>query len=174
MIHVKKRIRYDVTDTTCPSKLFDANDISIQKVAMDTNGTIKEWVGVVELNTRSENGYLQSELPYCKIRPYLIGAKVKVKAYLDTTNCCEGLRDFKKCENIIECKEKGRKLVELKDGRNYQFSRDVELTGSEYKIIDSHHHRYDDHILRVKDHKKRRRRLLVSTGSARGSCANRL
>ena len=42
---------------------FDAKDISIQQVAMDTNGIKgkKEWVAVVNLNTKSDDGYLQSE-----------------------------------------------------------------------------------------------------------------
>merc|ERR1719181_789882 len=31
MISVEENIRYDVDDTTCPSKLFQAKDISIQK-----------------------------------------------------------------------------------------------------------------------------------------------
>ena len=38
---------------------------------------------MVNLNTKDDNGYLQSELPYCKDRKYLIGAKVTVKAYVD-------------------------------------------------------------------------------------------
>ena len=32
MISVEENIRYDVDDTTCPSKLFQAKDISIQKI----------------------------------------------------------------------------------------------------------------------------------------------
>merc|ERR1712072_420633 len=50
MIHLKNKIRYDVEDLSCPKKLFDAKDISIQEVAMDINGTRKEWVAVVNLN----------------------------------------------------------------------------------------------------------------------------
>ena len=76
-------IRYDVEDTSCPSKLFDARHI-YQQVAMDINGTRKEWVAVVNLNTKSEDGYLQSELPKCKLNNYLIGDTVNVKAYIDS------------------------------------------------------------------------------------------
>ena len=90
MVSLKQFIRYDVVDKSCPSKLFDAKDISIQQVAMDTNGLKgkKEWVAVVNLNTKSDDGYLQSELPYCKAKKYLIGANVQVKAYVDNNNCC--------------------------------------------------------------------------------------
>ena len=54
---------------------------------MDVLGDKKEWVAVVNLNTQDKNGYLQSELQYCKDRNYLIGAKVEVKTYRDETNC---------------------------------------------------------------------------------------
>ena len=46
MISVKKQIRYNVVDESCPSALFDAKDISIQQVAMDTKGKEKEWVAI--------------------------------------------------------------------------------------------------------------------------------
>ena len=77
-------LRIEVIDKTCPSPLFTANDISLQKINMDGLGKVKkEWAAVVKLNTKSENGYLKSELPYCKARDYLIGNKVKVKGYVD-------------------------------------------------------------------------------------------
>merc|ERR1712100_278760 len=71
MIYFKNKICYNVADESCPSKLFDAKDISIQNVAMDINGTRKEWVAVVELNDEDADGYLQSELPKCKVKKYL-------------------------------------------------------------------------------------------------------
>ena len=156
MISVKQKIRYDVVDTSCPSKLFDAKDISIQQIAMDTLGKEKEWVAVVHLNTEDSKGYLQSELPYCKVRKYLIGADVKVKAYIDNENCCDGLRDYHKCIDA-GCE---KKLIPMNDVKNRHFSRDVQLIGSDYTIKDTHHY-------------KHRRRLFASTGSS-GSCANRL
>ena len=64
---------------------------------MDALGKEKEWVAVVNLNTQDKNGYLQSELPYCKAKTYLIGAKVNVKAYIDRTNYCDGLIDYDTC-----------------------------------------------------------------------------
>ena len=161
MISVKEKIRYDVVDTSCPSKLFDATDVSIQQVAMDTLGKEKEWVAVIDLNTKSDVGYLQSELPYCEAKPYLIGAYVKVKAYIDEENCCNDYRDFNKCKTIADCEDK---LIKLQDVRNRHFSRDITLTGSDYEIKDTHHYKY----------KSKRRRLFASTGHASGSCANRL
>jgi hypothetical protein len=151
MTSVKTNIRYDVVDESCPSKLFDANDISIQPVALDTLGEEKEWVAVVHLNTKSDDGYLQSELPYCKAKAYLIGADVKVLAYIDEENCCNDYRDFNKCKTIAGCTDK---LLELKDVKNSHFSRDIKLTGSHYVIHDTHHYKYG-----------RRRRLLQGVRS---------
>merc|ERR1712178_637019 len=114
-------LRYDVQDVSCPAKLFTANDISIQRVAMDTLGKKKEWVAVVNLNTQDKNGYLQSELPYCKDRNYLIGAKVEVKAYVDETNCCGNLKSYEDCKKVkVECKPN---LKKFNDTRNKHYSK---------------------------------------------------
>ncbi len=133
MFSLEDKIRYDVQDTSCPSKLFEAEDISIQQVNMDTLGKEKEWVAVVNLNTQDKNGYLQSELPYCKVRKYLIGAKTVVKAYIDDDGCCNGLKDYKQCQST--CDEEG--LIELKDNRKKHYSKDVVLTGTHYDIKNS-------------------------------------
>ena len=136
MLNLKKSLRYDIKDTSCPAApLFTAKDISIQQVAMDTLGTKKEWVAVVNLNTKDENGYLQSELPYCKAREYLIGAKVEVKAYIDDSNCCDDLKDYKHCKGKDTCKDD--KLTKLKDNRNKHYSKDVILTGTHYEVTNS-------------------------------------
>ena len=58
MLGLQDSLRYEVKDTSeCPSKLFDADDISTQQVAMNANGTIKDWAAVIKLNT-DENGYI--------------------------------------------------------------------------------------------------------------------
>ena len=101
---------------------------------MDALGKEKEWVAVVDLNTKDENSYLQSELPYCKVRDYLIGAKVVVKAYIDNDGCCDGLRDFTKCKAKVGCKDK---LTNLKDKSNKDYSKDVVLTGTQYVVTSS-------------------------------------
>merc|ERR1712216_551488 len=101
MLSLSKNTRYHVTDTACSAApLFEAKDISIQQVAMDTLGKEMEWVAVVNLNTKDENSYLQSELPHCEDRKYLIGAKVVVKAYVDDRNCCKTMKDSTKCEDL--------------------------------------------------------------------------
>ena len=138
MLNLKQSLRYDIKDTSCPAApLFTAKDISIQQVYMDTLGTEKEWVAVVNLNTEDKNGYLQSELPYCKVRDYLIGASVKVKAYVDNDRCCDGLRDVKLCQAKPGCKGK---LVALKDIRNKDYSKDVAVTGKQYTVANSQLH----------------------------------
>ena len=85
MIKVKESLRYDIKDDSCPaSPLFTAKDISIQQVAMDTLGKEKEWVAVVNLNTQDKNSYLQSELPYCKARDYLIAEGINPETVIKT------------------------------------------------------------------------------------------
>ena len=101
---------------------------------MDTLGKEKEWVAVVNLNTEEKNSYLQSELQYCKVREYLIGAKVEVKAYIDNDGCCDGLRDDKKCIGKPAC---GNKLTALKDKTSKDYSKDVVLTGTQYEVTTS-------------------------------------
>jgi hypothetical protein len=134
MIKVKESLRYDVKDENCPgAPLFTADDISIQQVAMDTLGNKKEWVAVVNLNTQDKNGYLQSELPYCEDRKYLIGATVKVKAYVDETSCCKNIKDYIECEDLC-----GKKLKPLKDKRHKHYSKDVVLTGTQYTMTNPH------------------------------------
>jgi hypothetical protein len=136
MFSLKQSLRYLVTDNSCPAApLFTAKDISIQQVAMDVLGTKKEWVAVVNLNTQDKNGYLQSELPYCKRKQYLIGAKVEVKAYVDTTNCCNDYHDFTTCKTYDGCENK---LTKLKDKRHKHYSKDVVLTGTQYSVENSH------------------------------------
>jgi hypothetical protein len=159
MFSLKQSLRYEIDDASCPAApLFTANDISIQQVAMDVLGNKKEWVAVVNLNTQDKNGYLQSELPYCEARDYLIGAKVTVKVFEDNKGCCPGLKDFNKCKQLVEtlnsCKSfdsKGKceeyntrqkcddnlpKLVQ--DKRHKYYSKDVVLTGTQYTVENSH------------------------------------
>ena len=127
---------------------------------MDTLGKEKEWVAVINLNTEDKNGYLQSELPYCNAKNYLISTEVKIKAYIDNENCCKGYSDFNLCKTHHGCEGK---LLNMEDINNRPFSRDVHLIGADYTIKDTHHYKGS-----------KRRRLFASTGSARGSCANRL
>eukprot|EP00943_MAST-04B_sp_MAST-4B-sp1_P001356 g1356.t1 len=128
-----KQLRYEVTDSSCPAPLFTANDISIQQVAMDALGEKKEWVAVVNLNTQDKSGYLQSELPFCEDRKYLIGSNVQVKAYVDESGCCKHVKGYKECEELC-----GNKLKKLKDKRHKHYSKDVVLTGTQYMVADSH------------------------------------
>jgi hypothetical protein len=149
MVYFKNKIRYNVADESCPSKLFDAKDISIQNVAMDIDGKQNEWVAVVNLNDDDADGYLQKELPECKVKKYLISSTSKVKTYIDHTNCCDGFRDYNTCKNVPGCEAQ---LEPLTDIKNNNFERVVKLTGSDYSI---------DPI----NHINQRRKLLTKTGS---------
>ncbi len=142
MFSLSHRMRYQVKDTSCPSPLFTANDISIQQVAMDALGTEKEWVAVVNLNTKDDDGYLQSELPYCEERSYLIGTSVSVKAYVDSGNYCGKLVDYNECRSkcLAECragncrKTCAKKLVQLKNRQDKHYSKEVVLMGTQYTV----------------------------------------
>jgi hypothetical protein len=155
MIGLAEKIRYKVTDSSCPSKLFDADDISFQQIAMDATSTKKEWAAVVNLNTNSLDGYFQSELRYCKAKKYLIGTIVEVKAYIDGNNCCNDYRDFDMCVRDYNHCEKELESQKLADVNNKHFVRSVTLKGSEYEIVDPH--------------KTRKRRLLTKMGSKNAS-----
>jgi hypothetical protein len=127
-------LRYDVIDNSCPAPLFTAKDISLQQIDMDTfgdkAGAKKAWVATVQLNTQSANGFLQSELPYCEDKNYLIGTKVTVKAYVDVKDCCGKIVDSAKCK-----KEKPQcKLKELKNIHDEHYVKDVDVTGTDYKV----------------------------------------
>jgi len=131
MLRLSEQLRYQVTDTSCPAPLFTANDISIQQIAMDTLGKEKEWVAVVNLNTKDDNGYLQSELPFCEDRKYLIGAKVTVEAYVDDSNCCKYIKGYKECKDLCGRKKKLKKLIDKR----------VVLTGTQYTVTNPHMNR---------------------------------
>merc|ERR1712072_1640076 len=81
----------------------------------------------------SEDGYLQSQLPYCERADYLIGTTIKVEAYVDESNCCNGVKDFKMCQNQEGCENK---LKKLKDVNGKHYSKDVTLTGTRYVVED--------------------------------------
>jgi hypothetical protein len=140
---LKPSIRFDIRDDSCPSPLFQAEDISIQQVAMDTQGIEEEWVAVVNLNTNDKDCYLRSELPYCKARDYLIRADAEVKAYLDETDCCKGFIDYKDCQKKKACRNSMKKpFIEV----------DVEVIGR-VPFVAVKRRRKNSHV-------SRRRRLL--------------
>ena len=73
-------------------------------------------------------------------RPYT----KKDEAYVDESNCCNGLKDFKKCQTQKGCENA---LKKLKDTDDNHYSKDIELTGTQYTVTNT-------------DLSKRRRRLL--------------
>merc|ERR1711871_942723 len=91
MHDLSKAARFRVKDK-CTSPMFSAGDISLQKV----NG---EWVGLVLLDSTSEDGYIRRELPQCKSLPYLPSTDIKVKVFADTGNCCEETKNANLCDN---------------------------------------------------------------------------
>ena len=141
MINLKTSLRFRVEDESCPgAPLFRASDISLQRISMDAaTKTEKEWVAVVSLNSQDKNGYLQSELPFCRAKDYLISAKVVVKAFVDNENCCNDVVDYETCVKNNACES----IVPLKNSIGKQYTKYVELFGTKYSVVhaDARHRR---------------------------------
>lgn len=63
-LSLKDSFRYQISDS-CPTKMFGAEDITIQNIAVDTFSGKKEWVALVKLNSKSKEGYLQHNMKQC-------------------------------------------------------------------------------------------------------------
>jgi hypothetical protein len=91
--------RYDIEDE-CPTKMFAAQDISIQTIDGDN-------LFIVQLDSTSPDGYLRKELPMCGVStdksrtPRIPRTKISVKVYDDKKECCEGTKEYKVCENKV-------------------------------------------------------------------------
>ena len=111
-----------------PSKLFHADDISIQQVAMNADGTVKDWAAVIKLNT-DEDGYLKSEMPKCESAEYLPRTEVTVKVFEDKNGieCCQGSKDVTKCDKIVAVSVHFRP-------RDKQMKKVVTVTGTVYNV----------------------------------------
>merc|ERR1711871_1376339 len=146
MLALQDNLRFEVIDKTCPSKLFDADDISIQQVAMNADGTVKDWAAVIKLNT-DKDGYLKSEMPKCESAKYLPRTEVTVKVFEDKNGieCCQGSKDVTKCD-------KSCRIPPFRPG-DKQMKKVVTVTGTVYE---------------VKNAVSRRRGLL--SRSRRGNC----
>jgi len=134
VLKLEASLRYEVKDKSeCPSKLFEADDISIQQVAMNADGTIKDWAAVIKLNT-DEGGYLKSEMPKCEDAEYLPRTELTVKVYEDKGpgECCQGSKDVEKCEKSRSCK-----MIDFLNKGGKHFSKEVEVTGTVYEVKDS-------------------------------------
>ena len=139
MINLKTSLRFSVEDKSCPgAPLFRASDISLQRISMDAaTKTEKEWVAVVSLNSQDKNGYLQSELPFCKAKDYLISTQVTVKAFVDNENCCNDVVDYRTCVKNNACKS----IVTLKNNVGKQYTKYVKLFGTQYDVVHARHTR---------------------------------
>lgn len=145
MLGMEGSLRYRVKDeSACPSKLFEAEDISIQQVAMNADGSMKDWAAVIKLNT-GDGSYLKSEMPKCEHADYLPRTDVTVNVFEDKEECCSS-KDADKCK--VGCK-----LTPLLAKNGKRFSKEVTVTGTVYE---------------VKDSAARRRRLLQRGGA--GNC----
>eukprot|EP00944_MAST-04C_sp_MAST-4C-sp1_P013671 g13671.t1 len=142
MERLVEKFRYQVVDTSCPAPLLSANSISIQSVKADPLKEEKVWVAIAKLDSQSDDGYLQSQLPFCEQKDYLIGAKIEIKLYDDESNCCNGMRDYDECmqlhdtvliDGVVkkELKCSGR-LPEIKDGDGRHFIKTIDVTGTQF------------------------------------------
>ena len=139
-----ENFRYQVVDTSCPSPLLTANSISIQSVKADPLKKEKVWVAIAKLDSQSDDGYLQSQLPFCQQKDYLIGAKIQIKLYDDESNCCDGMRDYDECmqlhdtvliDGVVKRKLKcSGRLQERKDGDGRHFVKTIDVTGTQFTV----------------------------------------
>ena len=128
MFALQSSLRYDVSGGNCPSKIFGADDISIQRVSMDT---FERKNGLLLLLCRHLQQIATSK-ESCRTRgnrEYLITDMVNVKAYVDAEGCCVGSPDYKKCKS-------GCSTARLRNAHGKPFSKEVLLTGSMYRVSD--------------------------------------
>ena len=126
--------------------MLTANSISIQSVKADPLKKEKVWVAIAKLDSQSDDGYLQSELPFCQQKDYLIGAKIQIKLYDDESNCCDGMRDYDECmrlhdtvliDGVVQRKLKcSGRLHERKDEDGRHFIKTIDVTGTTYRVND--------------------------------------
>jgi hypothetical protein len=98
LLGARKQGRYEITDD-CPTPMFTANDISLQKIDnMD--------LFIVKLDSTSPNGYLKRELPQCgtknnvALKPHIPRTTIDVKIWLDHNGCCADTKDYQVCKAI--------------------------------------------------------------------------
>jgi hypothetical protein len=113
MVHVPKKKRhgnynaymealsrhavYSIRDT-CHSSIFSANDIMMQQVqSPEKSLQDTEWVILIALDSKSEDGYLSSEMPKCSIAEHLPRTELNVQIYADKNRCCKGIKDYAVC-----------------------------------------------------------------------------
>ena len=92
---------------------------------------------IKSLNSQDKNGYLQSELPFCKAKDYLISTQVTVKAFVDNENCCNDVVDYRTCVKNSTCKS----IVTLKNNVGKQYTKYVKLFGTQYDVVHARHTR---------------------------------
>ena len=115
--HVKDKLKFVVEDA-CLSALFTENDISLQKI-VGISGK-KKWVALVQLDSTSKDGYLQSQLAKCKSLDYMPQTSMTVK---------------------VE-KEDNNKRVPFKHhhtGRQLEYA--VDVVGTQYSVRTMHMHK---------------------------------
>eukprot|EP00942_MAST-04A_sp_MAST-4A-sp1_P015099 g15099.t1 len=111
--------KYVVRDG-CSSPLFNAEDISLQKI--DT-GKNQEWVSLIQLDTTSRDGYIQKELANCKKLPYVPQTRVVVN--VEMPKRC----DEKECVEYIPARYHH-------NGQPLKYT--IDITGTSYEFKRSH------------------------------------
>ena len=124
--------RYEIEDK-CPTKMFAAQDISIQRLGEDN-------MFVVQLDSTSPDGYLRKELPMCgkstdkSLQPRIPRTKISVKVYDDEKKCCEGTKEYRVCK-INGCSHVPA-VKSSSGGRPFEYMYDVK--GTTFEAIYGH------------------------------------
>jgi hypothetical protein len=103
---MKQHLKYLVDDKCDSQYIFKPNDISVQYISLPINSD-KEAVGIAELDSTTDGGYLKSGIPNCAVDikdpnfklPY---TKVEVEVFMDWSkgNCCGKDRDRGTCNEF--------------------------------------------------------------------------
>ena len=84
-------------DDQCPTPMFRAEDVSVQHI--EHSGIRSNWAFFIELDDKSQNGYLAAELPKCMSANHLPRTQIRMQVYAHEDNCCDGIKDYDKCKH---------------------------------------------------------------------------
>ena len=133
---LKRDAKY-IVDDGCSSPLFTAKDISLQEIAVNAKQE-REWVALVQLDSRSENGYLQNELAHCKNLDYVPQTRVSVGVEVrEPKICTKEVCSILKCQ--IQSYQCGWKYVPAKHYHTKEaLEYTVDMTGTTYELKTGH------------------------------------
>ena len=121
---------------TCHSSIFSANYYDATSPIAEKSLQDTEWVILIALDSKSEDGYLSSEMPKCSIVEHLPRTELNVQIYADKNRCCKGIKDYAVClKRRNNCRDEVKALDTSvwNFGRNSPSSFKLTVTGTIFK-----------------------------------------